>query len=65
MHMLMTTCSCVFFDVEAVVDGSLIEIGSVPPDKYTLTKLWVNIIDICWYTPIRFAFTKEYKVMLP
>ena len=35
----MTTCSCVFFDVKAVVDGSVIEIGSVLPDKYTLTKL--------------------------
>ncbi|KAK9214102.1 hypothetical protein WN944_006090 [Citrus x changshan-huyou] len=57
--------SCVFFDVEAVVDGSVIEIGSVLPDKYTLTKLWADIIDICWDTPIRYASIREYKVMLP
>ncbi|KAK9190701.1 hypothetical protein WN943_019311 [Citrus x changshan-huyou] len=44
--------SCVFFDVEAVVDGSVIEISSVLPDKYTLTKLWADIIDICWDTSI-------------
>ena len=65
MHMLMTTCSCAFFDVEVVVDGSVIEIGSVLSDKYTLTKLWADIINICWDTPIRYASTKEYKVMLP
>ncbi|KAH9705390.1 SWIM-type domain-containing protein [Citrus sinensis] len=47
--------SCVFFDVEAVVDGSVIEISSVLPDKYTLTKLWADIIDICWDTSISFT----------
>ncbi|KAH9681659.1 SWIM-type domain-containing protein [Citrus sinensis] len=56
--------SCVFFYVRAVVDGSVIEIGSVLPDKYTLTKLWADIIDICYDTPIRYASTREYKVML-
>lgn len=65
MNILMITYNSVFFDVEAAIVGSVIEIDSVLPNNYTLSQLRAYIIDLCWDTPIGFAPTKEYKVILP
>lgn len=64
MHILMITYNNVFFDVEAAIVGSVIEIDYVLPNNYTLSQLWTNIIDLCWDTPIEFAPTKENKMIL-
>lgn len=51
-------------DINAVVNGEVLKIGSLIPKQYILKKLWEYIMDICFDSPLRQAKEVKFKVML-
>lgn len=51
--------------IEAVVGGEIMKVSQVILEQYTLKKLWEDIKDLFYDSPIRNTEEVKFKVSLP
>lgn len=47
-----------------MVDGEMLKLGSIIPEKYTLKKLWEDIKDMMHGRPMRYVEKVKFNIVL-